>query len=66
MATSPAALSDAQRRALAVADVGGWRIYAELPDGTRVLLRQGDARRVLVLQLAGGLADDAALYPRAA
>ena len=67
MRTSPADLSDAQRRALAVADAERWRIYVEAPDGARVLLRQGDARRVLVLVLADRPDDDdPTLYRRAA
>ena len=67
MQTSPAALTDAQRRALAVADAGRWRIYAELPDGTRVLLRLGHPAYTLVLCVSDRPDDDdPALYRRAA
>jgi hypothetical protein len=67
LATSPAALSDEQRRALAEADAGRWRIYVEMPDGTRVLLRLGHPAYTLVLALGERPDDDdPSLYRRAA
>lgn len=55
MQTSPlATLTDAQRRALAIAEAERWRVVAEAGDGTRATLARGGRRgRVLVLMLSG-------------
>jgi hypothetical protein len=65
--TSAPALSEAQRRALAIGDEERWQIIVEAADGTRLQLRRGHPERVLILRLGELPPDDYTdLYPRAA